>query len=232
MSLAEMNTADLLGLVSGLLLTLSVFSYVLGDNVLFRIAISVFIGVAAGYAVVMAWTNVLLPQIILPLISGSSFQLIYLVIPLGLSCLLLMKIIGRYSRLGNPAMAYLVGVGIAAAIGGAVSGTIFPQVGAAVNSVVMEASDVSGTGRLWKITEGGIMLIGTISTLAYFHFSVRQKPGGETPKRNETLEIVAHIGQIFIAIAFAALIVGVFSASLMALIERVNFIWQFFSKLF
>jgi hypothetical protein len=43
---AELTLPDLLGGFVGLLLTLLVFSYLLGDNVLFRITIHIFIGVA------------------------------------------------------------------------------------------------------------------------------------------------------------------------------------------
>jgi hypothetical protein len=229
MTFADLPMADLLGVSLGLLFTLAVFSFVLGDNFLFRIAISIFIGVAAGFAVSMVWNNVLRPQLVLPLLSGSRSQLFYLAIPLGLSVLLLMKISPRFSRLGNPTMAYLVGVGVATAIGGAIKGTIFPQVGAAVNTLTYGSANATGAGGWWKLIEGGIILVGTVSTLAYFHFSVQQSPG-QPARRSEIIEWIARLGQIFIAISFAALIAGVFSASLTALIERVNFIWQFLAR--
>jgi hypothetical protein len=225
MSFANLPLTDLLGAFSGFLLSLFVFSYIFGDNFLFRIAISIFIGVAAGFAVVIAWYNVILPQLILPLFSGSSSQLFYIAIPLILSGLLLMKISPRLSGLGNPSMAYLVGVGVAAAVGGAIKGTIFPQVGAAINSFGF-ATNASMNSGWWKLFEGGIMLVGTVSSLAYFHFGIHQSPG-QSLKRFELIEWIAWVGQFFIAIALAGLISGVFSASLTALIERVNFLWNF-----
>jgi hypothetical protein len=55
-----MNGApDLAGTVLGFIFTLLVFSYVFGDNALFRLTIYIFIGVAAGYAAVLAWYNVI-----------------------------------------------------------------------------------------------------------------------------------------------------------------------------
>ena len=52
-------STDLIGAAVGLALTVMILSYVLGDNPLFRIAMYLFVGVAAGYAVVVAVQNVL-----------------------------------------------------------------------------------------------------------------------------------------------------------------------------
>ena len=53
----------------GLILTLLIFSYLIGDNPLFRLALYLFIGVASGYAAVVVWHSVLLPRLFLPLKS-------------------------------------------------------------------------------------------------------------------------------------------------------------------
>ena len=55
MSLAQLSLPDLAGTILGFFLTLMVFSYVFGDNGLFRAAIYIFVGVASGYAAVVAW---------------------------------------------------------------------------------------------------------------------------------------------------------------------------------
>ena len=49
------------GLWAGLILSLMVFSYLLGDNILYRVAIYVFVGLAAGYVAVVTVESVLLP---------------------------------------------------------------------------------------------------------------------------------------------------------------------------
>ena len=51
----------------GFLLTLLIFSYLIGDNPLFRSAVYIFIGVSSGYAAVVVWHNVLLPKLFQPL---------------------------------------------------------------------------------------------------------------------------------------------------------------------
>jgi hypothetical protein len=73
------------------------------------------------------------------------------------------------------------------------------------------------------------MLIGTSTTLAYFHFGTRPTPLGQ--QRSKLVSIMGWVGQIFIAITLGALFAGAFSAALVALIERANFIWTFLAKL-
>jgi hypothetical protein len=89
MNLAGLGGADLVGVLLGFILTLCVFSYVFGDNALFRIAIHIFIGVAAGITVVQAWVNVIWPQLLVPLMNNNQPQaLIIKAIPLLLSLLI------------------------------------------------------------------------------------------------------------------------------------------------
>lgn len=222
--------ADLIGTLLGILLTLFVFSYILGDNVLFRVATYLFIGSAAGYAAVIAWYNVIWPHLLSPLVFGSQPERLFVLFPLVLSGMLLLKISPRYTRLGNPAVAFLVGVGVATAIAGAVLGTIFPQVGASIN--LFDAEGVApGENAITELFKGGLILLGTLATLIYFHFGTG-KSSANSPKRPEWIEWLALIGQLFIAITFGALFAGVFSAALTALIERLFFITDFLFSFF
>jgi hypothetical protein len=217
-------------LISGgisFLLTLMVMSYLIGDNPAFRLAIHVFIGISAGYAAAVTWHQVLVNRLFTPLVNGSPSDRLMLVIPLVLGILLLLKLSPRTTRLGSPAMAYLVGVGAAVAIGGAVLGTIFPQ-----SIISMQALDLSQAGEYWleRLMEGLIMLVGTISTLAYFHFGARATPAGN--QRPRLVKLLSWIGQAFIAITFGVLFAGVFIASLTAFIGRIHAITTFLSALF
>lgn len=224
--MAEMSLPDLVGSLLGFFLTLMVFSYVFGDNALFRATIHLFIGAAAGYAAVVAWYNVTWPQLFLPLIFGSQSERVYALFPLILSGLLLFKISPRLSKYGGPAIAYLVGIGAAVAIGGAIMGTIFPQTMATINLLDLAAARQSGATPLWLLVQGLLIVLGTVATLAYFHFGAQQKLG-DTPRRPEWVEILALIGQVFIAITLGVVFAGVLTAALSAMIERVSFISNF-----
>jgi hypothetical protein len=218
---------DLISALVGLLLTLMIFSYLIGDNPLFRIAIYLFIGVASGYAATVVWHTVLVPKLFEPLADPN--QLAILVIPLVLSFSLLAKLSPRISWIGNFAMAILVGVGAAAAVGGALIGTLIPQVRASMDAFDLSAAG-GGLGIVQTFSEGVVMFLGTVLTLASFHFSAGRAPDG-APKRNVILEGIAWLGGLFIAITLGVLFAGVYMASLTALIERLSFIIAFLRQL-
>lgn len=223
MNPVDLSTPDLIGSFLGFGFTLMIFSYVFGDNALFRLGIHIFIGVASGFAAVIAWYNVIWPQLLLPLFTGSQGERLSLIAPLVLSGLLLFKASPRLSHLGNLPVALLVGVGAATAIGGAVLGTIFPQASAAINLFDLQAAR-QGEGNLaLTLVKGILILVGTLATLIYFHFGVRERPG-QPSRRPEWIESLAWIGQIFIAITLGALFAGVYTAALTALVERIHFV--------
>jgi len=220
MSLADLSLVDLIGALVSFGLTLMVFSYVFGDNALFRLAIHLFIGVSAGYAAIVAFYNVVWPQLLIPLVFGPQAERLYVLVPLVLAGLLFFKVTPRFSALGNPTAAYLVGVGMASAVGGAVVGTIYPQVFASANLFDLQAAPQAG--RLLYFVKSVAILLGTLTTLIYFYFGVQKSPGGAPEKG--WIGPLTWIGQVFIAITFGAIFAGVYSAALMAFIERVYFI--------
>jgi hypothetical protein len=218
------------GLVS-FLLTVMILSYLFfGDNPFFRVAVYVFVGVSAGYTAAVAWYQVLLPRLFQPLISGSLTEKLLAVIPLLLGVLLLMKLSTHTAQLGNPSMGFLVGVGAAVAVSGALLGTLFPQAQAAFSLPSISAIVSDGTGNaLIQFIFGTVSILGTISTLVYFHFGAKATPAG--PQRSKLVIALAWVGQIFIAITLGVLFAGVFTAALTALIERLNFIVTFITHL-
>jgi hypothetical protein len=79
---------------------------------------------------------------------------------------------------------------------------------------------------------GGYVLVGAVSTLAYFQFTTRSKPGTPvvdeetTAPRATPLELLAKIGQIFIGITLGAMFAGVYTAAISAMVERLIFIYE------
>jgi hypothetical protein len=206
---------EIISTLIGLILTLMIFSYLIGDNPLFRFAVYLFVGVSSGYAAAATIHYVLLPKLSL-LQTNDINQLILIIIPLVFSISLLAKFLPRIAWIGNFAMALLVGVGAAAAIGGAVIGTLLPQAQASMDAF----------GPLGQWLEGTVVLLGTVFTLASFQFSARLGPDG-TVKRNPIFEGVASLGRIFIAITLGVLFAGVYMAALTAMIERLSSIINF-----
>jgi hypothetical protein len=224
---SSLGLSDQIGMVVGFLLTLSVFSYLLRDNALFRLVIHIFIGVAAAYVSAVIWYSVIWPQLLLPIGSGNLSSILLAIIPLILSILLLFKAFPRLAQAGSPALAFMVGVGAAVAIGGAIVGTIVPQVLASINTIGPQTAQPGASDAWMASINAGVLLIGTLSSLAYFHFSTRRK--SEQPSaRAGWIEEVAGIGKLFIAITLGALFAGVYAAAVAALVERLGFLVQFF----
>lgn len=210
---------ELIWMIISFVLTLLVFSYIFGDNTLFRFVSALFVGITVGYFFVIIVYQVILTRLVAPFYEGSIFA----VIPALLSGMLLMKLSPRLSKIGNIPMALLVGVGAAVAVGGAVLGTLFGQIKGAVSFFGPEMNMPESPVLL--IAEGVLFLIGTLATLAYFNFGAKDKMK-LGPRRSILVAIFAWIGKVFIAITLGAVFAGVLTAAITALVERSDFIFQ------
>jgi hypothetical protein len=202
------------------LFTVLILSYVVGDNPGFRLAIHAFVGVSAGYIVVIVLQQVIFDKMILPIATGGVLVRLLSMVPLILTLLLLGKMSSRFEWLGRPVVALLVGVGTAAAVTGAVLGTLFPQVLAAAQLFDLHSSPNIGAVA-GNLLTGVFALVGTIVTLTYFQFIVLGK-NTTSGRRGKLMRFFALLGQVFIAITLGAIFAGVLAAALTALIDRMQ----------
>lgn len=228
-----MGLPELVWGVLALLLTIMVLSYLIGDNLFFRLAGYLFVGVTAGFLTVLIIKQIVWPYLLLPLISGSMEQRLWVVIPLALSLLLVLSQFSRLSGAGQVPLAFLAGLTAAIAVGGAVFGTLIPQMQAVVNGFDPGGWYAAGGTPWMRILEAGIMLVGVIGTLSYFHFGRRAlgSPGSVSNTRPRLIEALAKIGQVFIGLALGTIFAGVFSSALLAMIDRLLFIGQWIGRL-
>lgn len=210
--MGEVLGSDLIWVWIAAFLTMMVYSYLLGDNPLYRLAEHVFIGSSVAYVVVVVMHGVLGPMLIVPLANGAIGERVLALVPLGLGLLLWTKLKTSWAWLGNFSVAFLLGVGAALAIGGALFGSILPQVRATVQAV-----DLSGLGS------GLIVVIGTLSTLMYFHFAAGAR-GGLSGIGTGFVRAWARLGRWFIVIAFGAIFANTVMARISLLIGRVQFL--------
>lgn len=213
---------EIAGLVIGMLLTLAIFSYLIGDNPLYRLALYVFIGMLVGYSLGMVLHDVLykmaLARIFENPLSGEARAAL---IPLVLGIMLLFKGFPRYAYVGRFPLAYLLGVGVAVAAGGALVGTLVPQIGA--------------TGQAFRTLgplDGLLVIGGTILTLLTFTFGAGKAQQQEPPgMRERVTRILRAAGQVFLLFAFGAAFAGAVTASLSALIGRAHYLIEAVDKL-
>lgn len=252
--MAELQGADFVGGLIAAIFTVMILSYLIGDNPLFRLATHIFIGVAAGFAGMIAWHNVLKPNLIDPLLARGSSVLLdgyffadaegrLIIGAWVLIAMLLLKLSPATARWGSLPMALMVGVAAAVVVGGAIMGTLIPQSSAAVLTLksLPAFSQAGGQGIAqimnWvglmaeQLSEAIILVVGTTATFAYFQFSAKRTPTGEG-KRSLPMSWIANVGQVFIAITFGTMYAGALSVALIALSERMGFLLSWFFNLF
>jgi len=225
-----MMTADLLLSLAGFVLTLMVFSYIFGDNLFFRVALTVLVGVSAGFTAAVLITKVLNPLLIDPLNSANGWGWVWAFVPFVLVILVFVMLIPRLAHMGKIPLSFLAGVFAALTIFGVVRGTIAPQLLAITNQFSPQLLQNMGQPDWARIIWAVAMLLGVISVLVFFHQFTRKVDSHDV--RPSLFEGISSIGQIFIGITLGAVFVTVFSTALVALISRVMWMKEFISGLF
>ncbi len=204
-------------------LTLFVLSYLVGDNILYRLAEHIFVGVSVGYALVVVFHTVLAPKLFSPLAvalgDGDWKQVLLQCMPLLLGLFLLIKPFKTTSWLGNLSVAFLLGVGAALAIQGALVGTLLPQIDATANVPHYTTRYGPGLG----LFSGIVALVGTIGVLLYFYFR-SGRHGRLAGLRESLVRTWGALGRWYILVAFGAILATTFMSRLSFLIARIQFL--------
>lgn len=211
-----MNADQISTLITGLVaggLTLLVFSRLLGDNPAFRFAQYLFVGVSLGYAFVVVYHQVLRPAAVgLVASAGTPSALGLRLAPWLLGLLLLTRLSGRqtFSWLANIPLAVLFGVGTALAIGGALLGTLLPQISDTIRPVGGDPLQAVGAA---------LLVLGVVLTLCYFYFTLPRETAG-----GRVVAFGASVGRWLLMVAFGFFFAGGLLTYLTALNTRLEFI--------
>jgi hypothetical protein len=214
---------DTFGVLIAAILTVMVFSYIFGDNFLFKLAAHIFVGVGIGYAIVVVWH-----AIFATLGPGNLLQ----TFPALILCFLLIFKVRPVqssvsSGLGSVTLAFVLGVGAALAIGGALFGTLLPQM-SAIAGVSLNPNhyqDSSNNAGLVDWLNNIIIVLGTIGTFFYFTFTVRAT-GPLGGLREAFVRFWAGMGRLMIIFTLGALFANTFSARVALLISRLQFLFS------
>jgi hypothetical protein len=192
---------DLIGLIIGLVLTLFIYSYILGDNPLYRLAVHILVGVSAAYAAVVVIREVILPVLVRLREEPTNAANLWLAPVLVLILLFALK---RWT--GNGAVAFLIAVGSAVALVGAVQGTLLPQITAVSSNPLFPG-------------QGIVTAVLTVCTLLTFQFTRRIN---STEPRWQG--VLSGIGRAVLMITFGVLYAAVLNTSLLLLADRLNYL--------
>jgi hypothetical protein len=169
--------------------TLAVFSFLYRDSPIYRFAEHAFVGVATGYAVVVQFHTVLMPNLVRPLRDEGIRGLMHgkvnttallLVIPGALGIMIFFKFFSDYGWIARWPMAVVIGYYSGAAIVGSASGDLVPQVQANVIPMVKAGAwgrllAEPGLFTLLDVLYNPILIVGTLCCLVYFFFSKEHK---------------------------------------------------------
>jgi len=186
---------DRIAAIAGVVLTLAIFSYLLADNFLYRLAVHALVGAAAGFALITAVESIVIPWLNQTILAQpmQPARLVLGAIPFLIGLLLLLRSTrGRLGMLGTFGLALVLGVGVGIAVWGAVTGTLIPL--------------IEGTIRGWtplNIVDGFIVLAGTVTVLLYFTYIGSRRPDGEA-RMWLPIRVSGRIGQAFIAVTMGA----------------------------
>jgi hypothetical protein len=158
-------------------LTLAIFSFLYKDNPLYKIAEHLFVGVSAGYFVVILWHNTLSPNL-LQRLSDGDWYLLWLnslrpwyLIPGLLGVLMFTRFSKKWSWVSRYPMAIYIGVSAGLSIPLEMTNRVLRQMVAAMDPI--NWGNLTGSGYL-DIASGYsqlIILTGSIAALVYFFFS-------------------------------------------------------------
>ena len=201
-------------------LTLFIFSFLYKDNPLFKLAEHLYVGVSVGYTIVKAYDTVIVHLIVKPIFEQGEFTLL---IPVGIGLLMLTRYVPRAAWMSRYAFAFIVGIGSGLAIPRTISSFILKQIEDTVRPLLAlaDGNTVTFTINLLNPTSNlnaVIILIGVISVLFYFFFSVEHSGPGK---------VVARTGVMFLMIGFGAAFGYTVMARMSLLIGRLTDLIEF-----
>jgi hypothetical protein len=206
--------ANLIGAIVAGLLTVMVFSYLLGANPLWKIAQSLLVGVSVGYVSLVVLTQVVAPQIariIVPAEGTPEADRWLGLVPVALGLLMLLRIAYPGAWPASFGLNLVVVVGASLALGGALAGAVVPQ---ALDTMrLMTIGD--DPASIAAIAGNVVLVAGVVCALSYFAFSAR--PNGERPVPIRQLSVV---GKWVLVIAFGAILGSLATTFYTALIDR------------
>lgn len=188
---------DTLGIWVAAFLTLAYFSSLWKGNPAFDLAEHIYVGLAAGQAVVAGWGNVK-SMAVTPLAKGQMIA----IVPLLLGLLLYTRFLKGPARwLNRIPTAFIVGVG---------SGLAFTR---------FAQSDLIGqlTGTVLKLTSVNniVIVIGALCTICYFIFTAEPKG---------VLKYASRVGRYAMMVAFGSAFSNTVMGRLSLLIGRLQFL--------
>ncbi len=207
-------STEVIGLWLAALLTLAIYSFLYGDNPVYKLAEHIFVGISAAYGAGIVYHQVLIPELINPLFRpelveqpGPKYSLI---IPGLLGLLIFSRFIPRYDWLSRWPIAFIMGLYAGLSIPRSMQSLVLLQMHGTMQPIWPLV-----TAEGWVGVDNLLLVVGVICTLAYFYFSLphRGLMGG-----------LSRVGIWFLMIGFGAGFGNTGMARISLLIGRIQFL--------
>lgn len=209
MALVLPTNAENIGIWIAAFLTLAIYSFLYADNVFYKFAEYLFVGISSGYWVARQWHNSLMPNLVDNLKIGFTefdHHLLY-IIPGILGVLMLMRLFPSVSWISRWSLAFVMGLSAGISITSYLQGNALAQIRGTMVPL--------WTGDPWSSFCNLVLVVGVASGLIYFFFSVEHKgPVG----------VVSRLGIWFLMISFGASFGYTIMARISLLIGRMQFL--------
>ena len=225
----DVEYAKVIGIILAAGLTLIMYSFLYRDNPLFKVAENLYVGVTLGYGAIITWRQALRPEVYDPLFNAPTNgalldALLHRTVPIVLGLLLLTRLSRKRGWLSRYSYGLMVGWGAGVGIALTTHSYILKQLEAAV--APLQATMAQGAAApafswawalqtVFPIVGSLVILIGTVSVLFYFFFSVEHKRVGRA---------VSQIGIWFLMVSFGASFGYTVMGRISLLIGRVQFL--------
>ena len=167
------------------LFTLFIFSFLYRDNVFYKFAESVVVGVSAAYWMVVAFWATIIPNLLgklsptwvrswaMPGLSPEREDTWYLyVIPLVLSVLLLWRLAPKGAWIARWPLAFIIGTTAGLKLVGFIHADFLGQIRASIIPVVAMSAD---SFDFWQTVKNLVLIVGILACLVYFFFSIEHR---------------------------------------------------------
>ncbi|NLV73919.1 MAG: hypothetical protein GXY52_04440 [Chloroflexi bacterium] len=210
------NTYPIIGLV----LTVAIGSRLLGRNVVFRVALSLLLGTAAGYGLAMLLRGALVPRIQLIIQQPRQYWHLGVFMLLGLG--LVVQSLWPKAAVDELPLGILAGVVSAVLLAGALAGSGIPQLRVLVGQTLPGI-----TTSAWPdILRAGLMVIGTLAVLAAFHRSGSSPSASLGWLAKSWSWLGRTLGRGLLLFSGGALYAGLLMALYRILVSRVDYLQQ------
>jgi hypothetical protein len=199
-----MDTATL-GTWLQALFTILLVSVVFKDNPAYRFAEHTYVGLYAGYGVALAFFNYIRPNVQDRLLANKEYIFI---IPIVIGLLMYTRYIKPVAWLSRYTISFNLGIGT----GYVLSKDFKPYF---VDQIRATFLQLWGTGDWWKTVSNWIYVVGVVSSLVYFLFTLQKK--GVQGR-------ISMVGRVVMMVAFGAAFGNTVMARVSLFLGRMQFL--------